>query len=171
MDNFKDYYMLEERKKDKVPVTAGILLFTKSKKGNLKKIFLITPGGPKWEGKYHWGIPKGRLEDGEDIFKAAKREFEEETGFKVPKGKKISLGSVVRHGKYPKVVFAIAIEGSGDEKWKKSNKFKMEWPPGSGKVGKYPEIREGRWFDLADAQKVMSAMQQTFLTRLMDELK
>ncbi len=74
------------------------------------KLFLVHPGGPffakKDEG--YWGIPKGLLENDEDLFETAKREFEEETGI-VPEGKFIPLDFVTQ--KNGKKVYAWAYRG------------------------------------------------------------
>lgn len=48
------------------------------------------------EGDDFWGLPKGRIEDGEDVIAAALREVKEETGFTDLKLIK-KLGSYQRH--------------------------------------------------------------------------
>ncbi len=75
-------------------ISAGLLMYRM--KNNQLEIFLVHPGGPFWKGKDEgaWSIPKGEVEEGEDFFKCAKREFEEETGIKVKAEKFIELGSV-----------------------------------------------------------------------------
>ena len=47
------------------------------------EVFLVHPGGPFWAKKDlgAWSIPKGEYEAGEEPLAAARREFEEETGF------------------------------------------------------------------------------------------
>jgi predicted NUDIX family NTP pyrophosphohydrolase len=72
--------------------SAGILAF-RSRHGSLE-VLLVHPGGPFWAKKNtgSWSIPKGLYTDGEDALIAAKREFEEETGFK-PIGNFIELGA------------------------------------------------------------------------------
>ena len=74
-------------------ISAGLLMYRM--KNNQLEIFLVHPGGPFWKGKDEgaWSIPKGEVEEGEDFFKCAKREFEEETGIK-PNGDFTVLGSV-----------------------------------------------------------------------------
>ncbi len=51
------------------------------------EVFLAHPGGPFWETKDKgaWTIPKGQFFEDEEPIAAAKREFQEETGF-VPTG-------------------------------------------------------------------------------------
>ena len=47
------------------------------------EVFLVHPGGPIWakKDKGAWTIPKGEYEPDENPLVAARREFEEETGF------------------------------------------------------------------------------------------
>ena len=61
--------------------SAGLLMYRETP-GPLE-VFLVHPGGPFWARKDDgaWSIPKGEFEDGEDPLEAAKREFQEETGF------------------------------------------------------------------------------------------
>ena len=70
--------------------SAGLLLFRRAS-GRLE-VFLVHPGGPFWAKKDEgsWSIPKGEFEDPEDPLAAARREFEEETGF-APDGDPIPL--------------------------------------------------------------------------------
>jgi len=79
--------------------SAGILLFTR--KPHLQ-VLLAHPGGPYWQNKDEeaWSIPKGEVEEHEDLLDAAKREFHEELGF-VPEGTYLILGSVKQKGEKP----------------------------------------------------------------------
>ncbi|HET9887186.1 MAG TPA: NUDIX domain-containing protein, partial [bacterium] len=60
--------------------SAGLLLFRKGSNG--LEVFLAHPGGPLWSKKDEnaWSIPKGEVEENEDLLSAAIREFREETG-------------------------------------------------------------------------------------------
>ena len=60
-------------------MTAGILLW-RYRDLNTREYFVVSPGGPFWSGRYSWGPPKGTVEDGEDLWTGALREFTEETG-------------------------------------------------------------------------------------------
>lgn len=73
--------------------SAGLVMYRRSN-GHLE-VFLIHPGGPYFvkKDKGAWAIPKGEYEEGEDPLAAAKREFEEETGFAAA-GKFVDLGSI-----------------------------------------------------------------------------
>ena len=61
--------------------SAGLLMYRRSK--GHPEVFLIHPGGPYWakKDKGAWAIPKGEYEPGEEPLVAARREFQEETGF------------------------------------------------------------------------------------------
>ena len=62
-------------------VSGGLVLFEVDEKNDQIFVLVAHPGGPfldKDEG--WWSIPKGEPEPNEDIFNAAVREFEEETG-------------------------------------------------------------------------------------------
>ena len=64
--------------------SAGLLLYRR-RKGSIE-VLLVHPGGPFWAKKDlgAWSIPKGEYAEGEDPLAAARREFEEETGFPAP---------------------------------------------------------------------------------------
>ncbi len=153
-----------------VVTSAGLLMYHLG--GAKINVFLVNPGGPYFVGKDAWGIPKGEIdtengEDGSDLLAVAIREFEEETGLKVKKGEKfISLGFLKR--REGKIVHVWAFKGTGKEKFIGSNKFKMEWPAGSGDIGEFFEIDKGKYFDLNSARKKIHKYQIGFLDRLED---
>lgn len=74
--------------------SGGILLYRFRE--NILEVLLVHPGGPFWAKKDDgaWSIPKGLVEESEDILVAAKREFKEETGFEVD-GEFIKLGTFI----------------------------------------------------------------------------
>lgn len=59
--------------------SSGILLWRYRSQG-VKEFFVVSPGGPLWTDRYNWGPPKGQMEENEDPWTAASREFTEETG-------------------------------------------------------------------------------------------
>ena len=130
--------------------TAGILLY-RLRESELE-VLLGHPGGPFWAKKDDaaWSIPKGELEEDEDPLKAAKREFEEETGVAV-EGNFIPLTPLKQRG--GKVVLAWAVKGDCDADNIKSNMFSLEWPPRSGKRQEFPEMDRASWFTMAAAKK------------------
>jgi predicted NUDIX family NTP pyrophosphohydrolase len=149
--------------------SAGILLY-RFQEGAIE-VFLVHPGGPFWAKKDvgAWSIPKGEfIFEEEDPLEAAKREFEEETGFKV-KGSTIPLDSVKQRS--GKIVHVWAIEGDCDPAKIKSNTFQMEWPPRSGKQQEFPEVDRAEWFDINTAKTKLLKGQVTFLERFIKKLK
>src|SRR5215203_6632069 len=120
--------------------SAGIILYRRA--NNILEVFLVHPGGPYWQGKEEgaWTIPKGEFSEEEDPLDAAKREFQEETGF-VIEGNFIELGQVQQ--KAGKLVLAWAAEGDIDANRIKSNTFRQEWPYKSGVWCSFPEVDKG----------------------------
>jgi predicted NUDIX family NTP pyrophosphohydrolase len=147
--------------------SAGILLFRYI--ANDLQVMLVHPGGPFWAKKNDgaWSIPKGLFEDGEMPLEAAKREFNEETGFAVD-GEFIELGTIKQPSK--KVVYAWALEQDLDVTQIRSNTFDLEWPMKSGKIQKYPEIDKGQWFELEEAKKKILKGQSGFIDNLVEKL-
>lgn len=143
--------------------SAGLLMYRR--RGNELEVFLVHPGGPYWAKKDSgaWSIPKGEYTDEEDALAAAKREFEEETGYPVD-GELLALGQVKQAG--GKIVTAWAFEGDCVAADLKSNTFSMEWPPRSGRQREYPEVDRGDWFSIPEASEKLMAGQLPFLDRL-----
>src|SRR4051812_30442175 len=125
--------------------SAGIVLY-RSKSSSIE-ILLVHPGGPFFAKKDlgAWSIPKGEFLEGEDPQEVAKRELEEETGYKVTTSL-TPLTEIKQKG--GKKVFAWAAEGDLDPTGIKSNTFSMEWPPKSGKVQEFPEVDKAEWFSV-----------------------
>ena len=143
--------------------SAGLLLY-RLQKGEIE-VFLVHPGGPFWAKKDEgaWSIPKGLIEEGEDDLKAAKREFEEETGQKIS-GNFIKLEPLKQPG--GKIIWAWAVTGDIASRDVCSNNFTLEWPPKSGKFKEFPEIDRGEWFDLSQAKTRILKGQLGFLEQL-----
>ena len=133
-------------------------------KGELE-LFLIHPGGPYFakKDKGAWAIPKGEYEDGEDPLVAAKREFEEETGFTAA-GDFLDLGSIKQTS--GKIVAVWAFEGDCDPGDLVSNTCLIEWPPHSGRSVEIPEVDQGRWFGMGEAREYTRKDQELLLDRL-----
>lgn len=122
------------------------------RRGGVLQVFLVHPGGPFYASKDIgiWSIPKGLIDEGEDPLAAARREFEEETGFKAS-GNFIPLKPVKL--KSGKIIKAWAFEGDCDPGQIKSNMFSMEWPPRSGKYREFPEVDRAGWFTIEEAKQ------------------
>jgi len=134
-------------------------------RGGALEVLLVHLGGPFWARKDAgaWFIPKGEIDPGEDELAAAKREFEEETGFKAA-GPFLALGSV-KH-KSGKTVTAWAFEGDCDPATLKSNTFELEWPPRSGKQREFPEVERAAFFTFDSVREKIHPAEFELLTRL-----
>ncbi|MCA1453117.1 NUDIX domain-containing protein [Bradyrhizobium sp. BRP22] len=129
------------------------------------QVLLVHPGGPYWRRKDEgaWSIPKGELDGEEDGSAVARREFAEETGVTLDQPLE-PLGEIRQRA--GKRVIAFAVEGDLDVHAIKSNMFKIEWPPRSGKIQAFPEIDRAEWFELAAAHAKILESQRPLLDRL-----
>ena len=123
------------------------------------------PGGPFWAKKDMgaWSICKGEYAESELPLEAAKREFQEETGF-AAQGSFLELGTVQQSG--GKIVVAWAFEGDCDPGELVSNRCQIEWPPRSRRMIEIPEVDRGAWFSIGDARERILKSQAPFLDRL-----
>jgi predicted NUDIX family NTP pyrophosphohydrolase len=149
-------------------VSAGLVLFRRAAQG--LEVLLAHPGGPFWRDRDAgaWTIPKGIVDEGEDLLDAARREFQEETGI-APTGPFIPLGSIRQ--KAGKVVHAWAWEGDADASAIVSNTARVEWPPGSGRWVTYPEVDRCAWCDPDSARRRINAAQSELIDRLEARLR
>jgi predicted NUDIX family NTP pyrophosphohydrolase len=143
--------------------SAGVLLHRKG--ATDVEVLLAHPGGPFWAKKDEgaWSIPKGEIGEGEDAQEAARREFFEETGFRLA-GEMTELGAF----KQPsgKTVLAFAMEADLDPAQVSSNLCRIEWPPKSGRFIDIPEIDRAAWFTLAEAGTKIVKGQRPILAAL-----
>lgn len=144
--------------------SAGLLIYDWFD-GELK-FLLVHPGGPYWKNKPEegWGIPKGKIEEGEVPIEAAIRETWEETG-SYPSGElTFDLGIIYQrkgktvqawgwHGRIPLPI--------------KSNILKKKI---HGKIVEFPEIDKGEWFTTEEARSIIISKQFIFIERLLSEL-
>jgi predicted NUDIX family NTP pyrophosphohydrolase len=129
------------------------------------EVFLVHPGGPFFAKKDlgAWTVPKGEYLEDELPLEAAKREFQEETGFPVPECF-LDLGSIKQAG--GKIVSAWAFEGDCDPAKMISNHCEVEWPPRSGRLIEIPEADRGAWFSIDEAKARIKSTQIPLLDRL-----
>ena len=148
--------------------SAGIVLYRVCDGG--LEVLLVHPGGPFWAKKDLgvWSIPKGEYEPDEDPQACALREFEEETGTRLPETKLIELGAVMQKG--GKEVTAWAARGDLDPASIRSNSFTMQWPPRSGREQEFPEIDRAGWFALDEAREKLVGAQAELLDRLIERV-
>lgn len=69
-----------------------------------------------------------------------------------------------------KMVTAFAVETEFDVPTLRSNVFKMEWPPRSGRTQSFPEIDRAKWFDLREARGKLVPGQRSLVDRLIQIL-
>jgi len=126
------------------------------------EVLLAHPGGPLFKNKDEgfWTIPKGKIELGEEMLEAAKREFEEETGV-TPNGPFAALTPIKQKG--GKIVHAWAFKGDCSPAKIVSNTFTMEWPPKSGQQMEFPEIDRAGFFEVAGAIRKIKAAQMALV--------
>jgi len=143
--------------------SAGLIMYRR--RNSQIEVFLVHPGGPFWAKKDFgaWSIPKGEYLEHEQPLEAAKREFEEETGF-VPGEPFIELGDLKQPG--GKIVTAWAFEGDCDPEKLRSNTCSIEWPPRSGRQIQVPEVDRGCWYTVEDARSRLLTGQIAFLDYL-----
>lgn len=147
--------------------SAGLLMYRV--RDRRIEVFLVHPGGPFWTNKDKgaWTIPKGQFNEGEEALDAAKREFQEETGF-VPKGKFVEIGTIRQLS--GKLVQGWAFEGDCNPEELRSITCEMEWPPRSKRMIEIPEVDRGQWFLVDEARESILASQQPFLRSLCEAL-
>lgn len=147
--------------------SAGLLVYRR--KGAGVEFLLAHPGGPFWAKRDAgaWSIPKGLVEEGEDLLAAARREFAEEVG-QALEGDVVALTALKQ--KSGKRVHAFLAEGDPDTGAVGSNLFEMEWPPRSGRRQAFPEIDRLGWFAPEDALVKILPGQAGFIHEAMARL-
>lgn len=145
--------------------SAGLLVY-RFREGSLE-VFLVHPGGPFWAKKDAgaWSIPKGEIGPGEDPSATALREFREETGLELQEDAALTELAPIRQPA-GKEVKAFAIETDLDPAALRSNTFRLEWPPKSGKEAEFPEVDRAAWFSLEEAAKKIQKGQDGLLHQL-----
>ena len=143
--------------------SAGVLLYRD--RDGATEVLLVHPGGPFWAKKDlgAWSIPKGEIDEGEDEEQAARREFEEETGFSLD-GRLIPLGVFKQSS--GKRVFAFACAGDVDLARFHSNFCEIEWPPKTGRRIEIPEADRAEWFSPEEARRHIVTGQQPIIEAL-----
>jgi predicted NUDIX family NTP pyrophosphohydrolase len=143
--------------------SAGLLLVRT--RAGISEVFLVHPGGPFWAKKDDgaWSLPKGEFTEDEAPLAAAIREFQEEIGVTVS-GPFVSLGAIRQAG--GKTVHAFAVTADIDPTSIRSNTFKLEWPPRSGRFAEFHEVDRAAWFSIQVAAQKINPGQADFLKRI-----
>jgi predicted NUDIX family NTP pyrophosphohydrolase len=148
--------------------SAGLLMFRRT--NEYAEVLLGHGGGPWYEFKNVWSIPKGEINLEEDEFSAAIREFMEETG--ITPEIKLTFDLGLSNTKSGKINHIWAFEGNWNpEDGFLSNKCEIEYPPHSGVIIEVPEIDMLEWFNLNEAKTIIMESQKVFIERLMEVLK
>ncbi len=151
-----------------VKISSGLQMY-RLKNSNLE-VFLVHPGGPFWKNKDEgaWSIPKGEVEQDEELLETAKREFKEEIGFEPNAKEFIYLGCIKQ--KAGKTVYCWAFQ-SDFLGLLPQNFISVEYPPKSRKFIKIPEIDRAQFFSVDTAKKKINSAQKEFIDRLEKILK
>jgi len=149
--------------------SAGVLAWRRGAAGG-PEFLLVHPGGPYWAGKDEagWSIPKGVVDEGEESWAAAKREFAEEVGQPIA-GHPVALAPCLTPG--GKLILAWLVEADVDVSAISSNDFEIEWPPRSGRRARFPEVDRAAWFDAETALWKLHKGQRPILTEAVSRLK
>ena len=162
--------------KNEKETSAGILVYRFQ--NNDLQVLLGKCGGPKYDKMSvgAWNIPKGHVEEGENFFKAALREFSEETSLELNIkncSEMIDLGEAkTKTGKVVKI-YAIERDFAPDGTFKvaiQSNMCETEWPPKSGNIIEVPEMSEAVYFKINVAKRMIFSYQKCFLERLEEKI-
>ena len=160
-------------------MSAGLVLYRRAADEGVARagaphieVLCAHMGGPLWARKdeHAWSFPKGELDDGEEPFAAAHREFAEELGIAAPTGDYRRLGEY-RYSS-GKVVVLFAVEADVPLEAIRPGTFEMEWPPRSGRRQAFPEVDRVAWFDVPAARTKLVAGQVPALDdlrRLLEE--
>lgn len=147
-------------------VSSGIMLYVNLHE---RRVLLAHPGGPYFSRKDlgSWTIPKGLVNDAEDLESAARREFHEELGWS-PQGAATPIG-YVNFGS-GKIVHGFALQSFESvaallAKFQPGT-FRLEWPPNSERFTDCPEVDRIEFFTLDEARSKLAAAQLPFLDRL-----
>lgn len=146
--------------------SAGLLPYRRAANGRLE-VFIAHLGGPFWARKdaRAWSVVKGEIDPGEDDAATARREFAEEIGADAPPDPWADLGDVRQ--KSGKVVHAFAV-CAPDVTFVESTQTEVEWPRGSGRRMRFPEVDRAEWMSLDAARDRLVAGQVPLLDRLLD---
>ncbi|MGE0160373.1 MAG: NUDIX domain-containing protein [Gemmatimonadales bacterium] len=147
--------------------SAGVVVFRRRPSG--LEFLIVHPGGPLWARKDDgaWSIPKGEYAEREDPRQVAVRELEEETGL-CADGELVPLQPVRQRS--GKVVTAWGLEADWDPALLRSNTFRMEWPPRSGRIAEFPEVDRAAWVTLERARVKLNPAQLPLLEELSAKL-
>lgn len=152
------------------PVSAGVLAYRRRPAG--PEFLLVHPGGPFWAGRDEaaWSIPKGLMAEGEDGWAAAAREFAEELGRPIDDRRSGAAALTPCRTSGGKWVHAWLVQADLDPPLLVSNDFELEWPKGSGRMRRFPEVDKAGYFAPAEALWKIHRGQRPILREAMERL-
>lgn len=151
-----------------VRLSAGLLPVCRRADGRLE-VFLAHFGGPFWAGKENgaWSIVKGEYDPAtERPEEAARREWVEEIGAPVPKGRWHDLGTVRQSAAKTVQAFAVLVSDPAEVVFVESNRTSVQWPPRSGHFIEIPEMDRAQWWGLNAARERLVRAQGAYLERV-----
>ncbi|CAN5118221.1 NUDIX domain-containing protein [soil metagenome] len=130
---------------------------------------LVHPGGPFWQARDlgAWSLPKGLVEAGEDPQAAARREFREEVGLALDGPLRALTPQLAYRGK---VILPWLARSDLDLSQFRSQTFRLEWPPRSGRFQDAPEVDRAEYFPLSVALRKILPAQAPILQEAADLL-
>jgi predicted NUDIX family NTP pyrophosphohydrolase len=147
--------------------SAGLLAYRRRRDG--VEFLLVHPGGPFWTKKDEgaWSLPKGLIDEGEETFAAAAREFEEEVGQPIAGCPQALTPRGQPSGKR---IYCWMLEADLDLSMFRSNTFEMEWPPKTGLRRTFPEVDRVAYLPAAVALRRIHPGQRPILEEALSRL-
>lgn len=129
-------------------VTGGTYLYSST----LQKLLVCHPTNSRWN---NWSIPKGIMENGEDIFEGCARELKEETGIDVAKIHVVSKHRLParKYQKQEKVLESFLVVTDTDFS---SHQYSSNLVEGKD----FPEVDKWKWVTLEEAVPLIHLTQQ-----------
>lgn len=141
--------------------SAGIIPY-KFVEGEIM-FFLGHPGGPMNARKNYWALLKGTMENGEDSFDTAIREFQEESGLKLDGDaceRMWLVGTIKQRNDKLVTAYALEVEDINEEECH-SNLVDGE---------SFPEMDRYRWFTMGEVRCVVSKTNLWFYEAILSKL-
>lgn len=167
---------MREKTKQPKSHSCGILLYRVNPVTGKLYVFLGQADGPRYWNPSRkrptkiWGLPKGRMEKGEDELTTAKREFEEEVGTPAPDVKyKKMMEYDTPHNKLI-TVFKAKVDCQGIA-FGTPEVVRREYPVHSGNIVEYTELKDAQWFEIEDALKIVMWGQKGILEKFNKDFK
>lgn len=148
--------------------SAGILLFRNGSDEVNPEVFLVR-ATTNLRNKELWGVPKGRMEPGEELFETATREFREETGTPAP-NTEYEMLPVFKTANGKLIHIYAGNAKTENIKWVKE-KVAITTTTRNGKTRYHRETRDGKWFPLDVALETIGAGQKGILTSFQEYIQ